>query len=82
MVAFYHVHHVRAVDIIVLQFAAIGPETGFGLIFGAKIKLRLEGIIKEDTVRYIIIQANIKGNASVQRILVPGERISICIPVL
>ena len=81
MVAFHHVHHVRPVDIVILQFAAISPKTCFGWIFGTKIKMRLKGIIKEDTVRYALVQADIKRDTAVKRVLVPCKRVGIGIPV-
>jgi hypothetical protein len=68
-------------DVIILQLATISPKTRFGWIFGTKIKMGLKGIVEENAVGYAFIDADIKRDATLKRILVPRKRIGIRIPV-
>src|SRR5688572_24419120 len=46
-----------------------------------KIKMRFIGIIKENTVGYIIVYADVKRNGTINWVLVPLKRVSVGIPV-
>src|SRR5690606_6905153 len=81
MIAFYDVHHVWAVDIVILQFAAFRPKTRLVMRFSRKIKIGLERIVEENPIRIPFLYTDVKRNATIQRILVELERIGIRIPV-
>src|SRR5688572_29149608 len=82
LVPFYHIHQMRAMNIVVLQFTPISPEAGFGIVFFSKIEIRTKSIVKEYSIGCTLVHPTIKRNGPVQRILVPAKRISIGIPVL
>jgi len=63
----------RTVDIIILQLAAISPKTCFGAVFRAEVEMSLKCIVKENTVCYALVYADVKRNAAVKRVLVPGK---------
>ena len=80
MVALYHVHHVRAVDVVILQFAAIGPKTDDIAVFAAKIEMRAISIIEEKPVRNAMVQPDVKRHVAVQRIFVFFKRVIVGTP--
>src|SRR5690606_20452859 len=82
MVAFDDVHQLRAMNIIILQFSTFRPKTCSIIVFTCKIKIRLERIVKENTVRITSSHTEIERESHIQWIMFERLKISIRIPVL
>src|SRR5690606_29128381 len=62
VISLYNVHHLRPVEVIVLQFSSLRPIACLIRSFGRKVKISLKSVIEKNTIGIAACYTNIKRN--------------------
>jgi hypothetical protein len=72
-----HIGHERTVDKIVVHFTAFCPKTGDISALVAEIETGAKGVVKENAVRFLVVQTDVKRNHLIQWFLVFVKRVLV-----
>src|SRR5690606_9300304 len=81
MVTLHHIHHMRSVDVIILQLSPFRPKACLVMRLSGKVEIGFERIVEKDPIGISLMQPHVKRNTPVERVLVKLEGVCIRIPV-
>ena len=80
-IAFHHILHVRTVDKVIVHLSTLGPKTRHISSFVAKVKIGSEGVVKENTIGFVVVQTGVERDGLVNRVCVFSKGIGIRSPI-